>query len=559
MQRVLGLDVGSFAIKAVLIEHDYEKYKIIDYAYKELPFIQGDEYKIRRDIIQNMLKDLGKHGFFEVVYTGVPATSVSCRRLKFLNVKKKDLPLLIGSELENVCQFDVEEFLVETEDLASRNSNEHLLLTFLCPKTIVKNFLSFLSELSLSPKTIDIDGNAFTNLTPFITTTHQDVVKKGSFAIIDIGHQKSNIAIFEKGQIKNLVSIDVGGKLFTQDLCENFELDFEDAEMLKKHVSLLYNEDLIKEYNFSEKETLISKQILASSYTLTGEIQRILQMQKLIDDCPIDLILLTGGASQTKGIIEFIESQVGIKTRKLEVQNDILGFKDPAWAFSTTLFTAASYGLRSFLSPSNSTVNFRKGEMAVKSDYQRIVNQISFGFAAFVVIVIVLFATYSYRNSHYQTKIAEIQSTFDLVLNDIIKKQPTLRAQLMPLKNLPLYESGPQIIKLVENQISREENVLSQFFGPSLASPLTVIESFSRHVPKDVHFEVVGMEINGDQLTVNAETNETKNVSKIVDLIKKEENLFSSLKIEKQHSKPGTDDKIISFSFRGTLIKKQGT
>lgn len=88
-----------------------------------------------------------------------------------------------------------------------------------------------------------------------------------SVAIIDVGSDKTDIAVFKSNQIKAISSIDLGGHSVTKDLSICTKMSEEEAENLKKMHSFEYL-TLSK-----EKETIIYNGKIIETYLLQGVIE----------------------------------------------------------------------------------------------------------------------------------------------------------------------------------------------------------------------------------------------------------------------------------------------
>jgi type IV pilus assembly protein PilM len=548
MQRILGLDMGSYSLKGIVVEHDYTNFKVIDYFEKAIPSHSHtqEEYDLRQKAIRDLV-DQFRFYKIEQSYVGLSAINVSCRKMSFKNVKKKDLPQLVQSELENLCQFNIEDFLTEYE-LVSEKEDERDVLSFMCSKNLVKNYLTFLNERNISPKNIDVDGNAFSNLIPVLD--HHGEVASKNFALIDIGHAKTNVMFYEKGHLKNLITIDFAGKKFTEDLAAAFNLAWNEAETLKHHLSCLY--DPKKETSLSEQEATVAKRLTLSAYELMSEIRRTFQMQKLVEDIPLEFILLTGGTSQIKGMAEFFEHELSLKVKKLKVSASHLHFNKQDLRFMPALHQALAYALRTYFSAFNSHLNFRKGELAIRSNYTFILKNTLKVTALALLVGIIAIGTYFYREQSYAKEMQRQKVEFEAHISSILKQAPELRPLIMPLKGLDFEEYAKKSLQLIEKQISLEKKLLQEFSAKNRKSPLHLIELLSQHIPIDYKFEITSLKIKEAKIQFDAEAIDASVVDTIIDLLAQAPFLKDVKKL-KQDFKPGMDGKIITFSCQALI------
>jgi cell division protein FtsA len=177
--------------------------------------------------------------------------------------------------------------------------------------------------------------------------TLTDDEKELGVALIDIGGGTSDIAVFEKGAIRHVATIQVGGDHFTNDIAVGLRTPVPDAERIKrKHgaalASLVGEEEVIEVASVGgRRPRLLSLQILSEIIQPRAEeIYGLLKAE--IDKAGYSKslnsgVVLVGGASLMPGMVEVAEQLFELPVR-LGVPKGIGCMTD---AVSTPSFTVA--------------------------------------------------------------------------------------------------------------------------------------------------------------------------------------------------------------------------
>lgn len=196
-------------------------------------------------------------------------------------------------------------------------------------------------------------------------------------AVIDIGGGTTDLAIFEKGSIWHTAVLPVGGSHFTNDLAVGLRTPIPDSERLKRKYGCVLS-SMIEEDEAIEvptvggrKPRLLSRQVMAEIlHPRAEEIFGLLQEE--VSRAGFDRLLnagvvLTGGGSQTPGMVEVAEDVFDLPVRRGE-PGGVGGLTEPvsgpqhATAIGLALYGAAHGGtVRRSLIPAGSGVFSKMG------------------------------------------------------------------------------------------------------------------------------------------------------------------------------------------------------
>ena len=556
MATTLGIDVGSYSIKIILLDNNYNNVIIKDYQEEIIPeSSQEDEYEVRRKILLTMIKKYKNQDYLTI--TALPGNMVSYRLLDFFNAKKRDLERFNLSELETACQFSIENYLSDFQ-IISHSKSKSRILSLLCQKHLVIDFIHFLENSDITPKILDLDAMSYTNLIPLIYDEKEkkkDQEKStNNVMIIDIGHKKTTLSVLSETGIKNIQVVNFAGQYITDGLKRTFELSQEEAVSLKHYVGRidLDNDETEKTDKVYEKEELIAKRMTYLSLELVDEIKRLIQTQKFKEDIKISKIYLTGGTSKIKGIDKLFEVKTKIPTERLNFSEERIKVEKNL-SLTPSLFLSLAIAMRSTYHKLNSTINFRKGDLALQSNYSSLTKKI-FAIIAFLVILTAsLEFTHYIRKNTYSSKVETLEQSFKKGVNSILGKMPVTYRKILRQKAEENFEEyNQEAIKIINSRIVKETQTLKKLKLSSKSIPLYVIQEISKVIPKDMYFEVSQFKISNNQLIVDAETDAQENVSKTINILSKN-STFSKVEKRNQSYKPGTDNKIIKFEFTAMI------
>ena len=149
--------------------------------------------------------------------------------------------------------------------------------------------------------------------------------KELGVALVDIGGGKTDIAVFIEGNIRYLGSLPVGGELISKDIAFGLRTSFKEAEEIKKEYGwakrdLITNAVEISVTGIGRREArkvpveALVEIIEPRMEEILNIINKEIQKSNLAELIPSGLIL-TGGASQLRGLEQYAEQVFGMPTR----------------------------------------------------------------------------------------------------------------------------------------------------------------------------------------------------------------------------------------------------
>lgn len=169
------------------------------------------------------------------------------------------------------------------------------------PKKNIYSVLSTIENAGLEVVDITVDGLA----TYF--EVHDNELDKKNGAVINLGHAKTTVSIFEEGKLKNSETLQIGGINIEKDLAYVFGVSVFDGRTLKEKFASAHKRfcQLTEVYEVKNTigETLKLNQLEVSEVVMSRmeEILNIAKKQiRMLAEAEIDYIVLTGGLTEIK-------------------------------------------------------------------------------------------------------------------------------------------------------------------------------------------------------------------------------------------------------------------
>ena len=179
-----------------------------------------------------------------------------------------------------------------------------------CTKGVLNAHIDLLKECGLKPGVIDVDPIAVTNTFTFL----KDIPEDGLAVLLDIGALSSSLIVWGSGQQYFTRDLPIGGHHFVREVVERKEINYTEAQ------DLLYKEGVstVLKSDSADKQSGLSVAERSVFDNLIEDIRRSLRFYaKQTGQSFFLKILLTGGAAETPGLTELINS-------KLDIDCDIL-------------------------------------------------------------------------------------------------------------------------------------------------------------------------------------------------------------------------------------------
>jgi len=307
---LVGLDIGSSAVKAVELTKSKKGYQVSSFAYESLvPDAVVDGAIIDGPAVADSIRRSFSAGKFKPksVATGVSGHSVI--------VKRVVVPAATPSEVEASIQLDAEQYIpfeltevnldyqVVGPGLTQAEEPGMEVVLVAAKKDKIQNHTNVISLAGQNPEIVDIDAFALQN----VFEANYTVGRNATVALLNIGASLMNINITKGGMPLFIRDVSVGGNQYTDILQKELQLNFQEAEDLK-----------LGRTGGSEVEMV---QPLLESITnmLIMEVHKTFEFfRETYPSETISQVLISGGTSHMVGLAEKIQEAFSYPTEVLD-------------------------------------------------------------------------------------------------------------------------------------------------------------------------------------------------------------------------------------------------
>src|SRR4030095_3753230 len=302
-RTVVGLDIGSRAVKAVEVKPAGKGYKVTAFGTEPVP---------PDAIVDGAIIDAGSVAeAIRRVFDGNKAFKAKdvCASLSgnAVIVKKITLPVMTENELaesiyweaEQYIPFDIQDVNLDYQILDpgtgpdSRGSMEVLLVA--AKKEKIGDYTGVIAQAGRSAVIVDVDAFALQNA----FDVNYGLEGGQIVVLLNAGASAININILQGDQSVFTRDISMGGNAYTEAVQKELDLPFESAEQLKKGIP-------VDGASFEEAQPVLR----AVTENVLLEIQKTFDFFKAaVSSEHIDRIMLSGGASRVDGFSEMLHER----------------------------------------------------------------------------------------------------------------------------------------------------------------------------------------------------------------------------------------------------------
>lgn len=300
-KTVLGLDIGSHSIKAIILDKTKTGMVLSNVGMVNLPpeaIVDGTVEE--KDIVITAIKNLTKLNKVKIkqVSTSVSGYSVIIKKISLPRSTKEELAENIEVEAEQFIPFDISEVNVDFQILGSEDelSDQMEVVLVAAKKEVIDNYMEILVEANLKPTVVDVDVFALEN-----AFTHNYPDLRDTVCLIDIGANKMNINILRDGMSLLTKDAALGGARITAEIQDLFDVDYQTAESIK--VGGMEAPDP------AALEEIVGR----AANNWIAEVKRTIDyLEASYPNEELSEIYLSGGSMRIKGLDALFEKELGV-------------------------------------------------------------------------------------------------------------------------------------------------------------------------------------------------------------------------------------------------------
>ena len=301
-KSLVGLDIGSSAVKAVELRLTTNGYKVAAIGTEAVPsdsIVDGSiiDGGVVADVIRQVFEKT-KIKTKEVV-ASLSGNAVIVKKITLPLMSEDELAESIYWEAEQYIPFDIQDVNIDYQVIEAvaddPNQDTMDVLLVAAKKEKIADYSAVISQAGRVPVVVDVDAFALQNAYEI----NYGIDMSQVVVLVNAGASAMNINIIEGGQSLFTRDISLGGNAYTEALQTDLSLSFEDADLLKRGLPV---------EGVSMEEALPT--ILNVTENLLLEIEKTFDFFKATAASDrIDQLFVSGGAAGVEGFVDALEAR----------------------------------------------------------------------------------------------------------------------------------------------------------------------------------------------------------------------------------------------------------
>jgi type IV pilus assembly protein PilM len=310
-KSVVGLDIGSSAIKAIELKMSGKSRKVTAIGVEPLPADSiVDGAIIDAAAVADAIRRLLKQKAFRCrdVAASLSGNSVIVKKIALPVMTAQELSESIYWEAEQYIPFDIQDVNLDYEILDAGTGPEGQgsmdVLLVAAKKDTIAEYTGVIAQAGKTPVVVDVDAFALQNA----YEANYGFDATAVVALVNAGASAININILNGAQSVFTRDVSLGGNAFTEALQKELGLPFESAEQLKRGHD-------VDGFTYEEARPVL--RAMADNVLL--EVEKTFDFYKASAATDrIDRIMLSGGASRVEGFAELLQDRFDTQVERFD-------------------------------------------------------------------------------------------------------------------------------------------------------------------------------------------------------------------------------------------------
>lgn len=298
-RQLVGLDIGSSAIKLVQLKHSKGRYSLQKFGVKPLDpevIVDGavmDEERVVSSI-RELVEETGVKN--KQVAISISGHAVIVKKITLPPMPDEELPDQVKLAAEQYIPFDINEvnidFHVLPPDSPGEAQADMAIILVAAKKDKINELTELVKAAGLVPMVVDVDAFAIENMHAVSYPMGQDEVT----ALVNIGASVMNVNIVRRGASLFTRDIPLGGNRYTEAIQREMGVSYEEAEEIKR--------------GGGGSESLaapLGHVMDGVNAEVAAELARTVDyFRASATAIELDRVLLCGGVAKTKGLVQHL-------------------------------------------------------------------------------------------------------------------------------------------------------------------------------------------------------------------------------------------------------------
>jgi len=304
--ELLGLDIGSSAVKVVRLRKDDAGYKVTAAGITEIGASEeNNNHRNTVNAIRQCLESTGRK--MKLAVCGLSGPEVAVRDFEFPTLSTSEIEGAVLFEASQVCPFNAADSAVDYHLIPNGDDKTRGILVA-ATNVLIKNKVQLTKEAALKCVLMDVEGLALLNCFNGLANDSE----KFTTAILNVGGSHTTVAIMgNNGRpfIRDMTF--AGGDIIKQIAAEN-DMSTEDVKGILSADSTASQIDL---HPVPSATGGIHDSLEKACHKLIDDVSKTLRYYAAQEQSrPVEKLFVCGGFALTKGFIELLNSRLAAET-----------------------------------------------------------------------------------------------------------------------------------------------------------------------------------------------------------------------------------------------------
>ncbi len=313
---ICGIDLGAFSIKFVVFEVGFRQ-TVFRGAFEEMVSDGPESLLVRQ--VEALREGLSRVSSDATLYLALPGDALSIRTLDLPFTDQRKIDQVIGYELEGQIVHSLDDVVFDHVTIRTDDNGSNVLAVA-ARRDYVAAWLDALKVHGIDPRALYAAPVIYHALK--IADPAADGESGRVPAILDLGHARTNLFVGKDRQGIFARAITRGGQHLTAAIAEALGVDRDRAEQIKRGAARLLPEGGPAA---TVSEVKIDQALRGALTPLIREVRQTLAGFRASSDVEIAAVYITGGSARLKGLIPFLEAELGLPVTFLPVPNTLQG------------------------------------------------------------------------------------------------------------------------------------------------------------------------------------------------------------------------------------------
>jgi len=343
MPQVVGLDIGSRSVKAVLFERGFRGLELS--SFHKADFDPADAEGLSR-ALREIVSHLSPSA---TVVTRLPGDRVLLRFLDMPITDARKLDAVIPFEVESLIPYELEDLILDHAVVRRNADGGSRVMVAAARRDDVRLSLEQLAASGIEPRFIAAGPTALGAL-----VTAAPALGQGVIALVDAGFSRTDVCLLSEGKVTFVRTIS-GGM----------------ADLANAHVSMGGSLDDLERLDIAATDVRGAGSRAAAEF-VAKEIRRTLMAAEMETGLVPGKLVLFGGLAKLRGFAALVERTSHVLVEPIALAGAEWAKNGLTQSMETEAAVSVALAFRVVADPSVAGVNFRRDEFSWKRDVKEL-------------------------------------------------------------------------------------------------------------------------------------------------------------------------------------------